>query len=165
MPENGSHEESAQTVAQASACDATVQADELIEELAEMSAEYGEDYEEKRGWWVDSLDHRREFLDAKYWMMEALGARRATAWAIAELQPGGRFRDTDGTVDLQGYMTWLERASEEAHQRSKGPYQKTRQADEAESAYAAVLSLLRNDYGFCLSLAGEITRTMEADMP
>lgn len=124
-----------------------IDADELLAELADDAAAYGEKYEEKRRWWTESLDTPTEFRDARYWMLEARGGQRAYSEAIAELQPGGRYRNADGTVDVRGYLRWLSQLASDAHERSHGSYTKTRQPDEAETAYVSVISTIRNEFG------------------
>lgn len=124
-----------------------VQADELLAELAERADDYGRNYEEKRRWWTESLEYHQEHTEARYWMHEARGGQRALADVISQLHPGGRFRNADGTVDVRGLMRWVNDRADAAHDRSHGPYTETRHADEAETAYVSVLSLLRDDYG------------------
>lgn len=123
-----------------------VQADELLADYAERAAHYGEKYTYARERWEESPDYD-PFWDAKYWMLEAAGGRRAFAATMVKLQPGGRFRNEDGTVDVRGIMRWLSARADECQQDSRGDFTETRQADEARSAFTKMLSILRNDYG------------------
>ena len=132
--------------------DVEIEASDLLVDLADGAAKYGQKHEEYREMWMESLDTFEEFYDARYWMLEAVGGRRAYSNAIAVLQPGetwraGRYLNDDGTVDVRGYMKWLSQQSSEAHEASHGPFTETRQADEAASAFARILSTLRDDYG------------------
>lgn len=150
--------------------DVTVEANELLEDLAKRAAEYGENYEENRQWWRESPAYD-EWHEARYWMQEARGGQRAYSEAIAAIQPGetwraGRFRNDDGTVDVRAFMAWLSDAASEAHERSHGDYTETRQADERETALVAVLSLLRDDYGVGWPRLDDIGgNPVEADLP
>lgn len=126
--------------------DVEIDADELLSRLAEDAATYGEDYEEKRQWWHDSLNYSDEWGEARYWMLEARGGQRALSEALATLQPGGQFRNDDGTVDVRGFLRWLSARGDEAHDRSHGKFTETRQADEAETAFASVISTIRNEW-------------------
>lgn len=67
--------------------DIDIDAADLLADLATDAAAHGRDYEEKRGWWDDSLGTHSEFYNARIWMLEARGAQRAYAKAIASLQP------------------------------------------------------------------------------
>lgn len=142
-----------------------IAADELLSDLATKAAEYGEEYEEKRQWWTGSFDDRREWLDAKYWMLEARGGQRAYSEALAKLQPGGRCRNDDGTVDVRNFMRYLSRAADDCHDRSSGGYQNTRQADEGETANAKMLSLLRDEYGVGWPRFDDLGGVLDEDMP
>lgn len=132
--------------------DIDIDAADLLADLATDAAAHGRDYEEKRGWWDDSLGTHSEFYNARIWMLEARGAQRAYAKAIASLQPEQHslgvdtYRTADGTVDVGGLMRWLRREAEAAHDRA-GAVGENPQADAAETAYAQILSTLRDDYG------------------
>lgn len=150
--------------------DVEIAADELLSDLAALAAEYGEQYEEYRRWWQGSLDHHTEFTDARYWMLEQAGGQEALSKTIATLQPESNprvnFRNDDGSVDVRGLMRWLSERGDRAHERSYGDYTKTRQADEAETAYASVLSQLRDDYGVGWPRLSDVSGTpLEEDLP
>ena len=129
--------------------DVDVLAADLIADLVEKSAEHAKRQEEYRRYsredpfWNEPL----------YWALEQLGAQRAYGRAIAVIQPENHmipsysFVDDGGFVKVREYMAWLSRQAKREHEDSYGPYTETRQADFAESAYAKVLSLIRNDYG------------------
>lgn len=144
----------------------TVEADELLADLAERAAEYGLDYEEKNRWWRESLESGvGEFVEARYWKLEARGGQRAYSEAIAAIQPGGRFRD-GAHVDVRGFMSWLIRMADDYHGRSHGGYTSTRQPDEAETACSRMLSLLRDDYGVGWPRLDDVGGTpLEEDLP
>lgn len=145
--------------------DLRIKADELLADLAEGAASYGEDYEEKRSWWRESPTYD-PFTEARYWMLEARGGQRAYSMTIPTIQPGGRFRNGDGTVDVRGLMRWLSNRADSAHDDSHGPYTETRQADEAETAFASILSLLRDDYGVGWPRLDDVGGTpRECDLP
>lgn len=130
-----------------------IDANELLADLVEEAASYAEEYEEKRRWWMESLDHCDEWHEARYWMREARGGQRAYSEAIAALQPESHalvvdcHRNEDGTVDVREYMAWLSKCATEAHERSGSVPGQNPQADEAESAYTRILSTIRDDYG------------------
>lgn len=151
--------------------DVDVEADELIADIAELAAEYGADFEEKRQWWQESPAYD-PFTEAEMWMLEARGGQRACGKAVALLQPESavagcsEFRDADGTVDVRGYMRWLLDSHDAAHERSYGGHRETRQADEAESAYSRILSLLRDEYGVGWPRLNSVSGTpVEKDLP
>jgi len=123
-----------------------IDADELLARLADDAASYGADYEEKRQWWRESLTYSDEWTEARYWMFEARGGQRALSETLAKLQPGGEFRNDDGTVAVRGLLRWLSRRADSAHDRSHGPYTETRHADEAETAFASAISTVRNEW-------------------
>jgi len=145
--------------------DIRIDADELLVDLAERAAEYGHDYEEKRQWWRESLDTVDEWHDARYWMLEARGGQRAYRDVLATLQPGGRFRTDDGTVDVRAFMRWVSQRADAAHDDRHGTHGETRQADEAESAFARVLAVLRDDYGVGWPRIDDLGGVVEADLP
>jgi hypothetical protein len=145
--------------------DVEVDADELLADLAKRAADYAHDHDEKRRWWRESFDMVSEFHDARYWMLEALGGRRAYQYAMVELQPGGRYRNDDGTVDVRGFMSWLSDLSEEAHEAARGDYTTTREADEAETAYVKMQSVLRDDYDVGWPRFDEVGGVRERDLP
>lgn len=132
--------------------DVEIDADELLTDIAEMAAEYGEDYEEKRRWWMESPPHD-EFVAARGWMQEAAGGQLALSHVVAALQPENHslmvdcHRREDGTVNVRELMAWLSEQADAAHERSGNSLNPNRQANEAETAYVSVLSLLRDDYG------------------
>jgi len=132
--------------------DIAIDADELLADLAADAAAHGRDYQEKRGWWDDSLGTHSEFHEARIWMLEARGAQRAYAKTIASLQPEHHsltvdtYRTDDGAVDVRGLMRWLSEQADAAHERA-GAVGERPQADAAETAYARILSTLRDDYG------------------
>jgi hypothetical protein len=132
--------------------DITIDADDLLAELAADAAAYGGDYKEKRQWWADSLETPEPFYAAEQWMLQASGGRRAYSEAIAALQPEAHsvpvdcYRNDDGTVDVRGYMRWLSECADAAHDRGGVPGTNP-QANEAETAYSRILSTLRDDYG------------------
>ena len=145
--------------------DVEIAADELLTDLAESAAGYGEEVVENRQSWRESWDWASEFRETRYWMLEALGGRRAYATVMAKIQPGGRFRNDDGTVDVRGLMRFVSDRSSEAHERSYGDFTETRQADEAESAYASILSTIRDKYGVGWPRFDDVGGVMERDLP
>jgi len=150
--------------------DVEVDADELLADLAEMSAQYARDYVEHHGWWRDSPVYD-PFTEAKYWAQEDLGGRGAIENAILTLQPdgsshlAGKFLNADGTVDVRGFMSWVSDRGDYAHEDSHGPYTETRHADERESAYAAITSLLRDEYGVGWPRIDDLGGVVEEDLP
>lgn len=151
--------------------DLEIDADDLLESLAALAADYASDHAEKDCWWRESLDMATEHTEARYWALEALGGRHAVAATMVELQGqtkhgrAGRYRNADGTVDVRGFMASVSRLGDEAHERAQGPYAETRQADEAETAYSKVLSLLRDEYGVGWPRMGEHGNPLECDLP
>jgi|GEM_PF-4782486 len=152
--------------------DVRIDADELLADLVEQAQDYAEDHSEKREWWHDSFDTTAEWTEARYWMQEALGGRKATSEAIAALQPEAHTihapncRNDDGTVDVRAFLRWLSEEADAEHERSYGDYTETRQADEAETAYCRIMSTVRNDYGVGWPRLDDVGGTpLEADMP
>jgi len=145
--------------------DAEIDADELLVDLAAAAADYGKDFEEKRQWWRESWHHVNRFDEAKYWMLEAAGGRRAYSNTIAELQPGGRFRAGDGSVRVRELLRWLSSRSEETNEARQGDYTNTRQSSEAHSAYCSIISTLRDDYGIGWPRFDDLGGELECDLP
>lgn len=152
--------------------DVVIDADELLADLADRAAEYAEDYAEKDRWWRESLDYATEHTEARYWALEALGGRTAYARVIATLQPENNlpalhcFLEKDGTVAVRDLMSWLSNRQQAAHDDAHGPYTETRQASEAASAYAKILSLIRDDYGVGWPRLDDVSGTpLESDLP
>lgn len=146
--------------------DHEIAAADVLNAFAADAADYAHDHDEKRRRWRESFDMASEFHDARYWMLEALGGRRAYHDAMIELQSGGRFRNEDGTVKLRGFMAWLSDRAESAHERSHGDYTETRQADEAETAYTEMLSTLRDEFGVGWPRLDDLGgNPLECDMP
>lgn len=147
-----------------------VDADELIADLVEMSQDYAEKHDKHRRQYRESLDTFNPWHDARYWTLEALGGLRATSEAIASLQPEAHsplittYRNDDGTVDVRALMQWLDQQSTETNERRNGPYSKTRQASEAHSAIASVISLLRDDYGVGWPRFDDLGGELECDL-
>jgi hypothetical protein len=163
---------SSQTQSDAPDYDVKIDADELLTRLVVDSANYGEQYEEKRQWWSESLDHCDEWHEARYWMQEARGGQRAYSEAIAALQPEAHallvdcYRNNDGTVDVRGYMAWLSKRATEAHERSGSVPGRNPQADEAESAYTSILSTIRDGYGVGWPRLDDVGgNPLECDLP
>lgn len=142
-----------------------IDADKLLRRFAAHAADYAYDHDEKRQWYQESLDMLTAHHDARLWMLEALGGRRAFREAMVTLQPGGRFRNDDDTVAVRSFMAWLSERAEVAHKRSYGPYAETRQADEAETAYTRMLSILRDDFGVGWPRMDEVGGVKEGDLP
>jgi len=148
-----------------------IDADDLLESLADLAGEYARDHAEKDRWWRESLETVSEYTEARYWALEALGGRRAIAETMVELQGEtkygrrGRYRNADGTVDVRGLMAWVSRRGDAAHEDARGDYTETRQADEAETACATVLSLLRDEYDVGWPRLGEHGNPLEGDLP
>jgi len=145
--------------------DVDINADELLADLAETAAGYGEEVVENRQSWRRSWDWATEFREAKYWMLEAIGGRRAYADIMAAIQPGGRFRNDGGTVDVRGLMQALDHKSTTTNEDRNGPYSETRQASEAHSAYSRIISTLRDDYGVGWPRFDDLGGRLECDMP
>jgi hypothetical protein len=145
--------------------DVKINADELLADLAEDAAGYGKEVIENRKSWRESWGWATEFKEAKYWMLEAIGGRRAYADIMVELQPNGRFRNNDGTVDVRGLLKSLSRASNTTNEDRNGRYENTRQASEAHSAYSRIISTLRNDYGIGWPRSDDLGGRLECDMP
>lgn len=152
--------------------DVGIDADELLEDLAEIAADYGRDYEEKNGWWRDSFDAPEPFHEARFWAMEAYGGRAALGEAIAAIQPESHalaarnFREDDGTVDVRGYMHWL-KANADAARRDRGRQTggSKRAAAEREWGNCKVLRLIRDEYGVGWPRTDEYGNPLEADRP
>lgn len=144
----------------------TIDATEVLQDLADDAAHYGEKYEYARETWENSLTDPTPFHEARYWMLEAIGGRRAYSDTLAKLQPGGRFRNDDGTVDVRGLLRWLRNRSQETNEARNGDYTKTRQSSEAHSAYTSIISTLRSDYGIGWPRLDELGGTpLECDLP
>jgi len=144
---------------------AVIDANELLVDLAEESAVYGKDVVENRRTWRRSWDWATEFREARYWMLEAIGGRRAYSTIMGEIQPGGRFRNADGTVDVRGLMQTLHQYSSTTNEERNGPYSETRQASEAHSAYSSIISTLRDDYEVGWPRVDDLGGRLECDMP
>jgi len=127
--------------------DRTIDAAELLADLADLSQYYADEYVEKRQWWNDYIGRSNDFEEARWWMLEALGGRQAITDAMVQIHPDGECRNNDGTVALRAFMRYVTDQADRAHDRAHGAYSDTRRADEAETAYAKVLTLLRDDYG------------------
>jgi hypothetical protein len=146
--------------------DVDIDADDLLAYLAEMSRHYAEDYVEKRQWWSDYVGKADGFEEARYWMLEALGGRKAVTDAMAQIQPGGQCRNDDGTVAVRAFIRYLTDEGDHAHERSYGPYNETRQADEAETAYAKIISMVRDEYGVGWPRLDDLCgNPLECDLP
>lgn len=146
--------------------DVEIDADRLLADLADDAASYGEEYERHRETWQDSFDAPTPFYDAKYWMLEAVGGRRAYSNTMAKLQPSGRFRNADGTVDVRALFRWLKKRSTQTNEARNGDYTKTRQSSEAHSAYSSIISTLRDDYGVGWPRLDDVSGTpLESDLP
>jgi len=128
----------------------TVRASELREDLAEAAATHGKRMAEYRRY-----DRNEGFVPGRpagqlsWYARQAVEERkavRAYATALAMLQPEhygatvprGEFVADDGTVNVREFMREISELGDAAYERG---------AREAESAYASVTSLLRNDYG------------------
>lgn len=137
---------------EACACDYTVrvEADELLVDIAEKAANHGKRMAEYRRYDIEEgFVPGRPPGQLSWYARQALEEKkavRAYGTAIAMLQPGwhdarvpsGEFVAGDGTVNVREYMREISRLGDAAHDRG---------AREAESAYAKVTSLLRNEYG------------------
>ncbi len=118
-----------------------VEVSELLADLAEKAANTARRHASNaRNWQED------DWWQYRQWMQQDWKKMRAYSTAIAMLQTGnhgtavprGEFVAEDGTVNVREYMSEISRLGESAHNRG---------AHEAESAYARVTSLLRNEYG------------------
>lgn len=120
-----------------------IRAGELIADLAEEAASHDEEYA-----YHAECNREDDWWQYQQWMLEEKAAMRAYATAIAMLQPEshgatvprGEFVE-DGLVKVREFMREISRLGDEAHDRDSV------QADSAESVYACVTSLLRNEYG------------------
>ena len=118
-----------------------VEADELLADLAEKAAQSARDHAYHARCWRDD-----DWWQYREWMQEERKKMTAYARAIAMLQPErhshtvprGEFVAEDGTVNVREFMRAASRLGDDAHDRGSRP---------AESAYAKVDSLLRNEYG------------------
>lgn len=119
----------------------TVAADELLADLAEKAASSAREHAyHAQSWREDDWWQYRE------WMQNDRKKMRAYATTIAMLQPEshgatvplGEFVADDGTVNVREFMREVSRLGDQAHDRG---------SREAESAYARITSLLRNEYG------------------
>jgi len=146
-----------------------IDADELVADLVEQAQDYADRHDETRGWYYESFDYHETHHEALYWSLEALGGLTATGKAIAVLQPESNlfrnFRNDDGSISVRDYMKWVSHQHDAAHDDSYGPYTETRQASEAESAYAKVLSTIRDEYGVGWPRFDDIGGVRECDMP
>lgn len=155
--------------------DVQIDADDLLETLAERAAEHARkmykhrrDHREYDMWWEREPGQLSQYM---LWELEELGALRSYSLTITHLQPEAshswrcEYRNDDGTVDVRGLMQWLERESERAHEDSYGPHSETRQADAAETAFAKILSLLRDEYGVGWPRFDELGGVLEGDLP
>lgn len=135
--------------------DAEIDAAELRQDLAaraakhaEKATEYrrdGREWEESGGWWGRPPGQLSQYAR---WELEEMAAADAYGHALAKLQPADRFRNRhryveDGQVKVREFMRMLHTNVEETNDRRHGDYQ----ASARHSAYAKVLSLLRNEYG------------------
>lgn len=126
--------------------DTIINADALLRDLAEDAKHYGKKYEYGRKRWRQSLSSPTPFQEARYWMLEATGGRRAYSNTLTKLQSGGRFRKENGTVDVSGLLHWLNNRSKETNKARNGDYTETRQPSGAHSAYRSITSTIRSDY-------------------
>ena len=144
-----------------------IDAQDLREDIAEKAADRAEKhaYDQKLmrddPWWDEP----------RYWALEEWGAMKAYAECLALLQPENALLaqdslvNDDGTVQVREFMRVVSHWSDEAHENSYGPYTETRQADKAETAYARVLSLVRDDYGIGWPRIDDLGGVVEADLP
>jgi len=146
-----------------------IDAAELREDLAELSAKHAKRAEEYRRWdrehfeyaLPDQLPPPGDLTEFGYDALEQSGRVRAFGDAIAKLQPAGRTRylNDDGTVRVREFMRWLKRRGDAAHEDRYGPWKETRGASGAESAYAKALSVIRNEYGVGWPRLDEVSAT------
>jgi hypothetical protein len=136
-----------------------IDAADLREDLAEKAASAAR----KHAYCARSY-REDDWCGYRQWMQEHRRKMRAYATAIAMLQPGrynvlvprGAFVG-DETVNLREYMREISRLGDEAHDRGDR---------EAESAYAKVNSLLRNEYDVGWPRLDELGgNPLEEDLP
>jgi len=155
--------------------DVEVDADELLADLAERAGEHYDRMNERER-------HHREYVQtdlsrdptklsrAQLDALESLGALEAYSNAIAMLQPESEhwknFRGGDG-VDVRGFMKEMSRLCDrEDDERNKRAYRENRQAQGAHSAYAKIISVLRDDYGVGWPRLDDVSGTaLEEDLP
>lgn len=140
--------------------DVRVEADELLDDLAEKAASKAREHAycrrnwQKDGWW-----------QYRQWMKEHRREIKAYATAIAMLHPEshdaaiplGEFVADDGTVNVREYMREISRLGDDAHDRGNR---------DAEHGYAKVTSLLRNEYGIGWPRLDELGgNPLEEDLP
>lgn len=117
-----------------------IDVDELLADLAKKAASSAREHAYHARHWRDD-----DWWQYRQWMQEERKTMKAYATAIAMLQPEshgvtvprGEFVADDGTVNVRKFMREISRLGDDAHDRD---------AREAESAYAKVNSLLRNEY-------------------
>lgn len=130
-----------------------VQADELLADLVEMAQDAAERRDEYREWVRDEMEYGYSVdPQFQYLVTEQTGLLTALGQAIACLQPENHgvlvrcFREDDGTVDVRGFMQWLSKEADAAHEvvneRRNAPL-----SSKMETGYCRVMALLRDDYG------------------
>lgn len=149
--------------------DVRIEAVKLISDLAAKAETHGERLAEYRRY-----DREESFVPGRpagqlseyqRWALEEKKKARAYATAIAMLQPEshgttvprGEYVSEDGTVNVRKYMREISRLGDDAHDRG---------ARNAESAYAKVQSLIRNEYGVGWPRLDDLGgNPIEADLP
>lgn len=107
-----------------------------------------------------------ELCQYQRWALEEFAAARAYARALLRLQPRPDLSYTpddvtDGAVDVRSFMRWLKNRCEDTNDRRHGDYQ----TSAAHSAYADVLSLLRDEYGVGWPRFDDLGGVLEEDLP
>lgn len=136
-----------------------VEADELLADLAEKAAQSAREHAYHARCWRDD-----DWWQYRQWMQEERKKMTAYATAIAMLQPErycytvprGEFVADDRTVNVREFMRATSSLGDDAHDRDSRP---------AESAYARVLSLLRDEYGVGWPRFDDLGGVLEADLP
>jgi hypothetical protein len=133
--------------------DVRIEADELLADLVEMAQDAAETRDFHREVWREELERGYDIDHAWERNVRAqTGFLTALGRAIAALQPENHdmwvscFRNSDGTVDVRGYLRWLsaeaDRSNEVVNECGDAP-----RANKMESGFCRVMSLVRDDYG------------------
>lgn len=147
--------------------DVRIEASELIEDIAAKAETHGERLAEYRRYDREEgvIFGRPAGQLSQYqrWALEEKKTVRAYGTAIAMLQPeshdvsvpSGEFVE-DGVVNVREYLREISRLGDRAHDRG---------ARDAESAYAQVASLVRDEYGVGWPRIDDLGGVVEADLP
>ena len=154
--------------------DLEIDADELAADIAALSArrarkaaEYNRDARNE----PVSLDREPgQLTQYQRWAIKEEAARMAFANVIAMLQPADKYGPNsryvdDGLVKVRALLRELSRRGSETNERRNGYDINSQQAGEEHSAYAKVISLIREDYAVGWPRFDDIGGRLQEDLP